>query len=251
MTHLPNSWLVQVQGNGRELDHLAQHLVKLPRVFHKEEAPTGYLYESDAFAPCTTADEVLEAANRDLAILSGALSLTQGSTEPLQAGGVYRLNAAGDRDVFLHVQDAVHAHVAEEALLSVTDASGKTSIALSPPPRSVVLANLGFTDEAVAKALRLCIRADAKSWVGLYRLYEVIEADVGGQAVVIKRGWSTTSTLKRFKHCANSVAVAGDSSRHGDEPGIPPKQPMSIAEATAYIAYIMEAWLAHKAANAA
>lgn len=148
MTHLPNPWLVQVQGNGRELDHLAQHLVKLPRVFHKEEAPTGYLYESDAFAPCTTSDEVLEAANRELAILSGALRLTQGSTEPLQAGGVYRLNAAGGRDAFLQVQDAVHGHVAEEVSLSVTDASGTTSIALSPPPRTVVLAQGNRTDFA-------------------------------------------------------------------------------------------------------
>ncbi len=248
MIHPLNPWQVQIQGNGRDLEHLARHFVTPPRTVSKDIAVAGYLYESEAFATCTTSEQVIDTAVRELAVLSGVLKLAHGSIQPLQAGGVYRRNPAGGRDAFLHIHDAVHAHFSDEVVLTVVGASGTSSIAPTPPPRAISLASLAFADEAVAKALRLSMQADATSWVSLYRLYELIEADVGGQTSVVKHGWSTTTTLRRFKHSANSVAVAGDSARHGKEPGDPPKQPMSAAEAAAYVAYFLEAWLAYKGA---
>ena len=248
MTSLANPWQVSVQGAISDLEHLVRHFTALPRVIRKDEAGLGFVYESDAFTPCTTPEEVLEAANQEFSVFSGVIKLARGSSEPLLCGGVYRRNAAGGRAAFLRVHNAVHAHIADELALTLMEANGNAVNAQSVPPRTVVLANLAFSERAVEKALRLTVQADSRSWVGLYRLFEVIEADIGGQAFLIARGWSTELALKRFKHSANSVSVGGDGARHGKEAGAPPKRPMSLAEASAYVDDIMKAWLAYKGA---
>jgi hypothetical protein len=126
----------------------------------------------------------------------------------------------------------------------VTNSQGKPLP--SPPPQTVLLHRLGTRDAAVAKALRLLDAEDAKTWVGLYRLYEVIERDAGGEKGMRARGWSSP-TLNRFKHCANSVAVAGDGARPGREVKNPPKLRMSLADAEDCVRKLMNDWLAAKA----
>lgn len=96
--------------------------------------------------------------------------------------------------------------------------------------------------------MRLLAAPDHKSWVGMYRIHEVIEADVGSERALIKRDWGSEKDLKRFKHSANSVAVAGDSARHGREVEQPPKHPMSVDEAAAYLNYVLQSWLSSKGA---
>ena len=87
---------------------------------------------------------------------------------------------------------------------------------------------------------------DAQTWVGMYRIHEVIEHDLGGEHSMRKRGWGSGTDHKRFKHSANSVSVGGDESRHGEELGASPKNPMAPEEAVAYLNYVVEAWLASK-----
>ena len=248
MISIANPWQVSVQGAISDLECLVRHFRTPPRVFRRGEAGLGFVYESDAFTRCTTPDEVLEAANQEFSVFSGVIKLARGSSDLLLCGGVYRRNAVGGREAFLRVHNAVHAHIADELALTFMEANGNAVDAQSVPPMTVVLANLAFSERAVEKAFRLTVQADSRSWVGLYRLFEVIEADIGGQTFLIARGWSTELALKRFKHSANSVSVGGDGARHGKEAGAPPKSPMSLAEASAYVDDIMKAWLAHKGA---
>lgn len=248
MTSLANPWLVSVKGAISDLEDLVRYSTALPRVIRRDEAGLGFVYESDAFSQCSAPEEVLEAANQELAVFSGVIKLARGSSEPLLCGGVYRRNVMGGHEAFLRVHDAMHAHVAGELALTFMEANGNVVKAQTLPPRTVVLANLAFSDKAVEKALRLTVQADSRSWVGLYRLFEVIEADIGGQEFLIARGWSTESVLRRFKHSANSVSVGGDGARHGKEAGAPPREPMSLAEASGYIDAILNAWLSYKGA---
>jgi len=48
---------------------------------------------------------------------------------------------------------------------------------------------LGFSNEKVAKALRL-FGTKEHDWVGLYRLYEVIEEDVGNIKKIAAKNWA-------------------------------------------------------------
>ncbi|HEY8034028.1 MAG TPA: hypothetical protein VIF37_00375 [Methylobacter sp.] len=215
----------------------------------KDDRDGEFLYESIAFATCSTSEEVLAVANEELSVLSGVLKLARDSFEPLRTGAVYRLNPAGGRDVFVRITETLQLRCeVEEITLTVTDNQGNVVISPSPPPRAVLIAALAATDIAVAKAMRLLSAADSKSWVGLYRLYEVIEADIGGGHALKKCGWGSARDLKRFKHSANSVTVAGDAARHGKELEVPPTHPMSEGEAVAYVNYVLQAWLAAKGA---
>jgi hypothetical protein len=249
MNQSPELWQVQVQGWTSDLEHLARHFVSTSFRVSKDERDGGFLYESDSFAACQTSEEVLKLANDELCVLSGVLKMVRDSPEPLRTGAVYRRNAAGGRDIFLHIQETLHVRAEfGEVAVTVTDVDGNIITRLAPPPRTVTIAQLAATDTSVAKAMRLLAAPDHKSWVGMYRIHEVIEADVGSESALKKRGWGSAHDLKRFKHSANSVTVAGDSARHGKEVEQPPKHPMSVDEAAAYLNYVLQLWLSSKGA---
>jgi hypothetical protein len=242
-------WQVQIQGAQFDLEHLAKYFASAPMLVRTDDRAPGFLYESEKFLSCATSEEVLEVAGQELLILSGILKLIRDSTEPLCTGAVYRANAAGGRDVFVHIHEGVHAR-AEAGIVGVTitDKEGNVVSVPPPPPRTVALSKLALADDAVGKVMRLMAAPDSDSWVSLYRMHEVVEADAGGEHLLKQRAWGSSRDLKRFKHSANSVTVAGDRARHGKESDQPPTQPMSLDEANAYVNYVLHAWLASKGA---
>jgi hypothetical protein len=243
-------WQVQLEGDGRDLEFLTTVLASGPRKVVRDRPGPGFSYESDAFDACTTSEQVEQLAEDEIAVLSGILKLERDARDSLRYGAVYKLNQNGGRDVFVRIRESLHVRTEMGAVTVVaTDALGNLiARPPPPPPRSAVLLQLAQVDAAVAKVLRLLSAADAMSWVGLYRLHEVIEADIGGQHKLEKQGWGSADDLRRFKHSANSVQVGGDKSSHGKEPHVAPKNPMTLAEAEAYVRYIVQAWLASKGA---
>lgn len=243
-------WQLQLDGDLRDLKFLADIFPIGPRKVFRDETEVRYLYESDSFYACSTSQEVEQIAKSELAVLSGILKLERGARDGLKYGAVIRLNPAGNRDIFVSIRESVELRVETGAMTAiVTDASGNVIPQPSPPrPRSEVLLQLAANDEAISKVLRLLSASDAISWVGLYRIHEVIEDNVGGQHKLEKQGWGSADDLRRFKHSANSVQVGGDDSRHGRELQVPPKNPMTLAEAEAYTKYIVQSWLTSKGA---
>lgn len=243
-------WQVQLEGDVRDLEYLVKILTTGTRKVLRDETGLGYLYESDSFHPCSTSEEVEHLAEGELAVLSGILKLEREARDGLKYGAVYRANPNGGRDIFVRICESVQARVEIGAVTAViSDAAGNIiNQPVPPPPRSVTLLKLSATDAAITKVLRLLSSPDAMTWVGLYRMHEVIEEDVGGQHKLEKQGWGSAEDLRRFKHSANSVQVGGDQSRHGKEPQVPPKNPMTLAEAEAYAKYIVQAWLTSKGA---
>lgn len=243
-------WQVQLEGDARDLEFLAEIFATDPRKVLRDEKGAGYLYESDSFHACSTSEQVEQLAEGELAVLSGILKLERDARDGLKYGAVYRPSPNGGRDIFVRIRESLQVRVEMGAVTAVvTDAAGNVITRPAPtPPRSAVLLQLAAEDAAIAKVLRLLSAPDAMTWVGLYRIHEVIEDDVGGQHKLEKQGWGSADDLRRFKHSANSVQVGGDKSRHGKEPQVPPKNPMTLAEAEAYARYIVQAWLASKGA---
>ena len=243
-------WQVQLEGEVRDLEFLAKVFAAGPRKVLRDGQGPGYIYESDSFHSCSTSEEVEQLAEGELAVLSGILKSERDARDGLKYGAVYRPNPNGGRDIFVRIRESLQVRVEMGAVTAVvTDVAGnvKTQPA-PPPPRSAVLLQRAAGDAAIAKVLRLLSAQDAMTWVGLYRIHEVIEDDVGGQHKLEKQGWGSADDLRRFKHSANSVQVGGDKSRHGKKPHVPPKNPMTLAEAEAYAKYIVQAWLASKGA---
>src|SRR5208282_6883640 len=106
-----------------------------------------------------------------------------------------------------------------------------------------------------ATVLELVSVSDWDSWVGLYRIFEVVESDLGGGAAgrkaIVANKWATDGKIKRFRFTANSFAELGKDARHGDETATHPPSPapasMPQPEAQALVEAILNGWIKSKA----
>ena len=241
-----STWEVIIHGQEFDLHHLTRHFNTAPLIVFFDEQDKCYHLTSTDFDNCADSTSVLEAAQGQLSILAGAHHFLSASNEPLHVGRVvYRRHSNGRRDAIIHTSPITARAAIGHANTTYTDSAGVVHPA--PPHRMVVLAKLARSDKVVAKALRLR-GADGNSWVGLYRLHEVVSADVGGDGKLAELGGVSKQTPIRFRHCANSVKVAGDDSRHGYETNAAPKHPMTLDEAAAYVNLVLNAWFAMKGA---
>lgn len=244
------TWRVRIDGAPSDLEYLGRHFASEMWRILQDESDGSYVFESQRFSSSAEAQDVLKLAEQELQVLSGVLKVVRGSRESLRLSGIYRLREDGKRDCFLFPKTAVFVGEFGEVTVTVTDAAGNIVSPPSPPARTVRLARLAAADSAVSKVLRLLASPEASTWVGMYRIHEVVEHDLGGLHSLQSLGWGSAGDLKRFKHSANSVRVGGDSARHGKEVDIPPKNPMTLPEAEAYLNYLVQAWLAQKGAYA-
>ena len=111
------------------------------------------------------------------------------------------------------------------------------------------LVAFSIADDGAATVLRL-VATDSSSWVGLYRIIEAVEAEMGGRNPLVKAGWVSRDELRSFKHTANSPIASGALSRHGREFTAPPKLPMLLADAEPLVAGIVMSWLEARCGNA-
>lgn len=242
-------WQVQINGWPSDLEHLERHFTSGHQRIIKDQISGGFVYESDAFISLDDHNKVLSIAKAELHILSGVLKFTRSSAKPLSTGAVYRLHGDGRRDAFVILHDSIGIHVeVGEPAITILDADGNVVVVQQPVsiPQSVLLSQLALSDPEVAKAMRLFASPTHTTWVDMYRIYEVIEASVGGQHKLERSKWCDKNAIRLFKQTANSVSATGDDSRHGKEHTDPPKIPMSRNEGMAFLNYILQSWLSSK-----
>jgi hypothetical protein len=237
-------WEVRVEGAIPDLQHLATHFTSGNIVVIKDGNSPEFRLTCDRFRSLTSSDAVFAASKAVAAILSGVLRFTRNSSVPVTPSVVYRRHSDGSADVFVCLTDRVELTAEDSVVLASGDVLREgVHVVTATPPISVSLMSLALGNDSVSRAMGLLARSDAFTWVGLYRIHEVIEDAIGGEKALIKCGFGSALQLKRFKHSSNSVAVAGDLARHGKELTKPPKNPMSLEEAKAYVMYALQAWL--------
>jgi hypothetical protein len=234
-------WCVEVVGDRADLNMLTGSMSTGSTSITMEA--DKFILRCDAFDGLDAARSVAQKAKQILSALSGATRLALGGHTSMAVGGVYRVRDDGGRDTFIITETGNLQIRGFPATVVVTRSDGTEEIH-RPADRIPPWLALATTDDAVAKALRL--RDDESlGWVELYRIYEVIESDVGGSAMVAN-GWASKRDIRRFKHTANSVAAAGDQARHGRETGTRPAKPLTLSEARALVDALLQAWLANK-----
>lgn len=80
---------------------------------------------------------------------------------------------------------------------------------------------------------------DIPNWFDLYKVYEIIKKDVGGETKIVENGWASRSKIRLFSRSAQSE-------RHASGKFTPPKKAMSILEAESLIGTLLEHWLRSK-----
>jgi hypothetical protein len=198
--------------------------------------------EYEPFAACKTVDEVLQTSSKVLTILNGATRLALGGNSAITESGILQEHADGNSHFYMHFTEKIN--VRDSVSIKVMDSSGNVVDEIGPADAVPVWVLLGLKDEAVEKVFRLF--GHQHNWVDLYRIYEVIEHDVGGIDVIVDNDWTTKSSLKLFKHTANSPGAIGDVARHGKETSDRPPKPMLLSEARALVETLMHNWLRAK-----
>lgn len=88
--------------------------------------------------------------------------------------------------------------------------------------------------------MALWVFNDGRSFVNLYKCYEIVLSSVGGRV----NNWVPKPDIKRFAHTANSPSAIGYLwARHGSERGDPPAEPMSLEDADALVRKLIVSWL--------
>lgn len=235
-------WCVEVFGDRADLNMLADSMSGLSTSITKEA--DKFILRSNAFDVLDVPRTVAEKAKEILAALSGSTRLILGGHTSMSVGGIYRVGDNGGRDIFLIAEPGTYQMRGFAPTMVVTRSNGTEEIHRPADGIPSWLA-LATTDDAVAKALRLRDE-DSLGWVELYRIYEVIESDIGRSAI-LANGWASDADIRLFKHTANSVAATGDQARHGKETTTPPAKPLTLWEARTLVDALLRAWLAYKA----
>ena len=234
-------WLVRLGGERLDLEDFPSLLCS-PEHTVIEEDGSYYLKSSD-FDSLGSADEVRERALAIIEMLNGAMKLHIPSFRGVYEAGVTLIEEDGRRHHYVYLEASITLRSKVSANLTVTKSNGTRQIA--PPPSNVESwISLAKTDKAVADALHFF---RDNTWISLYKVYEIISEDVGGEEAIIRNGWATERRLSRFRQTAQSKAALGDQARHAASRFKPPSRPMTIREAGSLLRGVMLSWLSSKA----
>jgi hypothetical protein len=231
-------WLVNITGDISDLEDLSKSLRSSALSIIKEGQ--DFVLKSTGFNSLKDVQDVKNKASEILALVNGAARLDLGMRKPLSMAHVVKDD--GTREVFVEISDTLTLHDRVTASVVASDGTVQEVHQVSPIPSWVATAQ---RDANVAKVLRL-FGIGHYDWVNLYRIYEVVENDIGGISNIVKKGWATRKTIERFKHTANSPGAIGDESRHGKQTSQPPKDPMTLSEAKSLVETILHNWLRMK-----
>ena len=229
-------WRVRVEGTPVALKELPR---LLPPTCSIVEWDGMSCLESPLFNTIHEAAEVMTAAAQFVEAANLVATLRVPGWHPVACDAVAELREDGMKHwaKFLSASIAVSASVTASA--TVVRADGATE-GPSDPPVFNAEAQLVMQSMPVRQALSFLQEG---SWVSLYKAYEIVRADMGGDQALCDLGWATGPMLSRFRHTCQSPAVLGPEARHGVEPAAPPARPLGYAEARNLVASLIAKWI--------
>lgn len=233
------AWKACIGGDESFLTDLSRVLTGPDYIVRK--GTDGFVVEGTMFARCKSEDDCRSLMSPWIESLNGAATLVGGCSRPVELSYVFFVAPDGTRRVFVLMQETIGV-ATDSVRVTVTKADGTIEEHFPAQEVPKILA-AGMADQDVAKVLRLLAKRD-RSWVQLYRVFEIVRGNVGGGDAVVRAGWISKAAQTRFTRSANHPEVSGDDARHGVDSSEPPGHPMTLAEARALIEAIVQQWLA-------
>ena len=238
-----DTWFISIDGNEFDLTALSAELSIAEAVIRKDNGILGI--QSSRFDSLETADDVRNEAANLVDIINGIGKLITDMRTPIRVGNVTKIRADGCREYYVKTEEGVVLQEGANVSMSIGRSGFEpVEASRSIPSYADLTVSIALTDATVAKVLRLYGRTN-QDWTNLYRIFEIIERDVGGEAKLMDKKWQTREAVRRFKHTANSVAASGDEARHGVDKGNhqPPRDPMTLPESHAVISRLVSNWV--------
>ncbi len=235
------SWIAQLQGDSFDLAYWERSLKPpgdpvLERIPHGDGTVWGL--RSSTFDHLQSAEEVRAQAIVLIALLNGALRVKCGA-EPLILQSVARIDDGGNFHFNVFAEGHARGRSMVIGIAEVRDADGN----LVPPPapepsQAQKWVQAVKHNNDVADMLIFTGRAD--NWFDLYKALELAESLAGrrpGRKLNALPG-EASDEFKRMKRTANMH-------RHARSEG--PRTPMTLAEATALLPFVIRTLLTHLA----
>jgi len=234
-------WHVNLQGDDFDLAALAARFTS--QDFRIQREGTVYCLMADELNTLEDPREVRDAAERILQPLNGLAKLMLNARRPLSVSSLYQIK--GDRKNHHYLlADAGSLSLQESAAVLKIGSDGTSEAVQQQDPMHSQL-SLSWVDENVKRVLSLYGKAD-QTWKDLYPIYEIIESDLGGEAALVDKGWTSRNQIERFARTANSPEASGETARHGIPKGAPPSNPMTPSEGKEFIASLILKWIESK-----
>lgn len=232
-------WWIEIEGNPSDIEMLGTELrtndLKIIKYDDK-----NYLWYS-GFNSITAAESIHAQAIELINVINGAAKLSYPSIHIIkQTGSIKNIERTPDGEV---KGGGVHIFLPPAKTRSFFTATVRIGDKVLPTALDKWTA-LSNGDDKVKKVLLLFGNED-HNWDNLYKIFEIVESDVGGK--MISNGWITKTQKDRFTNTANSSAALGVEARHGNNRYAPPKKPMMKGEAIDLISNLVKRWLRQKA----
>ena len=221
-------WLVRLKGRQSDLEALDD--LSLAGYTVTQENRDYYLGSSQ-FDSLRQADAVRECANAFLEQVRADAAVHE--LAAFQSVGIDVVtNVRGDG-----VREQSLSFTADAFIVAPKDQRSRQSAGIES------LFALAQRDARVADALHFF---DKPNWANLYKVFELVSEDVGGEREIAERDWASKRTIKRFKRTAQSRAAIGDEARHAKTSFTPPSNPMALSAALTFIRALLLGWSASK-----
>ena len=230
-------WEAELRGNKQDLISVEDACSDLLMTIHwTGDYACGRLPNDKQY---TTENEFREALTCALSITQGVVCLMKGAVGPVFVGIAFRLDEYGVRIPSYRVTYDVTVVATPSWVFA--DAGAKV-IDYKPIDGGRAIANLTCTSAVVSNVLRW-IGQPHLNYVALYRIFEAIREDIGGNQALLDTGWISKSEQSRFTQTANSLDAVGDEARHGSASVRMPAKPMDMLEARPMILGVARRWL--------
>lgn len=228
-------WRVELQGEAFDLEELP-HFFTAPELRVVETGDRIFALESVTLDGIDSAEEADREARRLLPRINGAARLRMRRYHNVTAGPLVELEEDGTvrRHVMVHAASAELRMKSGTVTLVVDGAEPEPPVSGSEESDRWLAA--ADSERDVADVLAIWSE-NPRDWKDLYDVLEII---LGSGANIVGNRWASRNALSRFTNTAQNA-------RHARRRGHPPKNPMPLPEADAFIREILLAWLTTKA----
>jgi hypothetical protein len=238
-------WAVQLQGHEFALQVLFDQFSSLLINVTKED--DNYCLRSSRFDDLTDAQEVRESALACIELMNGTAKLDSNDFKNVAIGKIYRITEGGrTRQEYVFGVANIQLEPLRLKAYGEVGTGGNSHFNTGFSRQSSVLetwTELAEKNPEVARALKFLIDP---SGYNLFKIFEIIKKDVGGEEQINKKFSITKAEISSFRGSVNRSDVWGDKARHAVDSGDPPKNTMSYEEAIAFIRDMLRKWMASK-----
>ena len=229
-------WRVRVEGTRVALKELPRFL---PPACSIVDWDGMRCLKSPLFDTLHEAAEVMRAAAKFLEAANLVAALRARGWHPVACDAVAEVREDETKQWVKFLSASITVSASMTASATVVRADG-TIEGPSDPPAFNNEAQLVMQSVPVRQALSFLQEG---SWESLYKAYEIVRADVGGDQALCALGWAAGPVLSRFRHTCQSPTALGAEARHGVEPAAPPARPLEYAEARNLVASLFAKWV--------